>query len=323
MKNIVKITLLIAILLLSISFVSANENITDEPTDLLKTSLSETNLTNVNEEEPLSSEKEDILTVAVINDTIYTVTDECTYTATNETVYTATSDPLLTYTNVVEQSTAADRTFKMGKYKITLSKSQYSALLYAKQKDFKNYGEYYYLDYGDKYGPYEVMTYYKESIDDLCVINFGSLSFDDCEKGLRYYIEKYTGKTVKQKLGYGFKGYKYVTKKTFSTKAKAKNYKKTLRHQYQYVIKKVKIKNKVKYRVYKEVPKYKKVVTKKAKVYIQIHYGAGQYGVPEKYAMHLYSQYENPGYEVVSGGLFCSKTSGSLNGLKTAKIKYY
>ena len=310
MKNIAKITLLMTILLLSISFVSANENLTNEQTDLLETSLSENKLTDAVEEEPLSAGDEDLLTVSVINDTIYTVTNDGIYTATNESIYTATSDSLLTYTNVVEQSTTADRTFKMGKYKITLSKSQYSALLYAREKDFNEYEDYYYYDYGDKYGPYEVMEYYKSSTDDYV-------------KGLRYYVEKYTGKTVKQKIGYGFKGYKYITKKTFSTKANAQKYKKTLKYKYQYVIKKVKVKNKVKYRVYKQVPKYKKVVTKNAKVYILIHYGAGQYGQDEKYTMHLFSQFENPGYELVSGEIHCFKVSTSLKGLKTTNIRYY
>ena len=56
MKNIVKITLLMIVLLLSISFVSANENITSEQTDLLETPLSQTNLTDNVEEEPLSTE---------------------------------------------------------------------------------------------------------------------------------------------------------------------------------------------------------------------------------------------------------------------------
>ena len=170
-------------------------------------------------------------------------------------------------------------------------------------------GIYSYMDVNDKYGPYTINEYYVSSDDGY-------------EKGLMYYVQKYTGKTVKQKIGYGFKGYNYITKKTFATKSNAKNYKKTLKHSYLYVIKKVKIKNKVKYRVYKKVPAYKKVVTKNAKVYILIHYGAGQYGEPVKYTMNLFSQYENPGYELVSGDIRCHRISGSLHGLKTAKTIY-
>ena len=82
------------------------------------------------------------------------------------------------------------------------------------------------------------------------------------------------------------------------------------------------MKNKVKYRVYKQVSKFKKVVTKNAKVYIRIQYGAGQSGQPEKYTMGLYSQYENPGYELVSGDIFCYKISNNFKGLKTAKTRY-
>lgn len=58
------------VLLLSISFVSANENITSEQPYLLEKSLSQTNLTDTIEEEPLSTETEDVLTVTIINDTI-------------------------------------------------------------------------------------------------------------------------------------------------------------------------------------------------------------------------------------------------------------
>ena len=197
----------------------------------------------------------------------------------------------------------------MGKYKITLSKSQYSILLYAKQKDIEDYEEYSNMNSYNKYGPYTVLKHYNPS-------------FENYEKGLVYYLKKYTGKTVKQKIGYGFKGYKYIAKKTFTTKAKAEKYKKTLKYSYKYVIKKVKVKNKVRYRVYNQVSKFKKVVTKNAKVYIRIQYGAGQSGQPEKYTMGLYSQYENPGYELVSGDIFCYKISNNFKGLKTAKTRY-
>ena len=130
MRNILKITLIMSIFLLSIGFVSANENITDGQTVVLETSLSETNLTDAIEEEQLSDVNEDALAVNT-NDTVYTVTDD--------NVYAVTSDTVLAYSVEVEQSSIADRTFKMGKYKITLSKSQYSALLYAKQKDFDDW----------------------------------------------------------------------------------------------------------------------------------------------------------------------------------------
>ena len=79
----------------------------------------------------------------------------------------------------------------------------------------------------------------------------------------------------------------------------------------------------IKYRFYKKVHKYKKVVTKNAKVYILIHYGAGQYWQPEKYTMHLFNQYENPGYEIASGNIQGYRVSNSLKNLKTAKTRYY
>ena len=294
-KKIIKIYTLLILLVISIGIVSATENMTDDtistPTnDTLGSSIDLDNYSSTNQE-PLNATNQDSIST------------------TNREQQDASNQELLSYddnvADKVEQSTKADRTFKIGKYKITLNKEQYSNFAYIKNtEEFyidMGYNDYY--DIGEKFGD----TYYVTS------------------SGLRYNIEKYTGKTVKQKIGIGFKGYKYKTLKTFKTKNKAKKYYKKHklgdRWPYDYSIKKVKIKNKVKYRIIKGKPIYKKIKTKKAKVYISICYGEGQCGFRHKFYMYLTTNYQNPGYDVVSGWIYGSKISKSLYTLNSAKLK--
>lgn len=158
---------------------------------------------------------------------------------------------------IAAKVTIADRTFKLGKYSITISKYDYAILYNA------HYAE----------SLYDDVDYYYNSGDEF---DWYTVTYD----GLYYSVKKYTGKTIKQKLGFGYKGTKYKTIKTFSSKKKAKKYKKKLHPKYRYTIKKVKVKNKIKYRIVKEITKYKKVVTKKAKVYMIVRFGGMQSGFP-------------------------------------------
>ena len=155
--------------------------------------------------------------------------------------------------NEAKKTSVADRTFKIGKYKITLSKSQYYYLLlapllddFAKEgvypKDF-GFTDYYYVD------------------DNNCV---------SCN------IFKKTGKHITIKWGLGDP--KHVAKKikAFKTKKQAKTYVKKVNekwHKYfrYYDYKKVG----KKYVVYKHITKFKRVVNKKIPVYIGITYGYG------------------------------------------------
>lgn len=208
-----------------------------------------------------------------------------------------------------DSPTIEDRTFKTGKYQITLSEGEYLNFvnIIDKEKD-PDLADY---EIGEKYGPYTVTwdTY--------------NLYSDDGTKGLSYSVVKNTGKTVKQKIGIGFKGYKYKHVKTFAKKTKANKYKIKLNKKYKlrhYVVKKVKIKNKIKYKVCRKLPIFKKVATKNAKVYMSVSYGNCQQGVPGKYVLRLYTQFENPGYTVVSGWISCYKLSNHLLDLNSAKV---
>lgn len=289
MKKIIKISSLLILLVISIGIVSATENMTE---DTISSTADLHNYTSTNEE------------------SLNTINHDSISTTNPEQLSTTDQNPLAYDDSVadrVEQSTKADRTFKLGKYKITLNKEQYSNFAYIKNTEeyFFESGDYDYYDVGEKYGG----------------------TYGISSTGLYYSIIKYTGKTVKQKIGIDLKGYKYKTLKTFKTKNKAKKYYKKHnlgnRLLYEYKIKKVKIKNKVKYRIIKGKPIYKKIKTKKAKVYIEIWYGQGQCGYPHKFHMFLTTDYQNPGYDVVSGWISASKTSKSLYTLNSAKLKKY
>lgn len=296
--KILKICLTLTILLLCIGIVNAADN---NQTDTLE----------INED----NQEDSILEKTTVNETQATIqtTEENIITADNETnIISSTEQPTLTYEDddeyedeidhdtIASKATIADRTFKLGKYSITISKYDYAILYNAHYAEDLFYEEEYLYDSGDDFDWYTV-TY----------------------DGLYYSVKKYTGKTIKQKLGFGYKGTKYKTVKTFSSKKKAKKYKKKLHPKYRYTIKKVKVKNKTKYRIIKEITKFKKVVTKKAKVYMIIRFGGMQSGFPHKYSVELTTKYENPGYDIVKGGLFKYKTSNSLRGVKTAKVKSY
>lgn len=288
MKKIIKICSLLILLVISIGIVSATENSTD---NTVFSTTEPDNYTSTNEE-PLTT----------INQESLSNINQDELSSTNQEPLSAGYDNSVA--DRVEQSTIKDRTFKLGKYKITLNKNQYSDFVYIQNTEqfFFESGDYEYYEPGDKYGGiYQVSS-----------------------TGLFYVVEKYTGKTVKQKLGFGLKGYKYKTLKTFNTKNKAKKYYK--KHKlgnlwpYEYPIKKVNIKNKVKYRIIKGTPIYKKVQTRRAKVNIVVCYGGGQIGFPQKFHMFLTTTYQNPGYEVISGWICGSKTSKSLYYLNNAKF---
>ena len=267
---------MILLMFTTINIASANENVTTGHDDLLEQSVcDEITVSNINQEEQLS----------VTND--------------SEMCSVVNGDEVLSYSDAVEHSSTADRTFKIGKYKITLSKYQYSNFLNIVREESNN--DFWDMEGGERYGPYTVTAYW-----DI---------YDNEYRGLTYSVVKYTGKTVKQKLGYGFKGYEYKSVKVFSKKSDAVKYKNQLNKKYvysHYVVKTIKVKNKIKYRVCKEVPKFKKVVTKNAKVYVEIVYGACQGSEPGRFTMRVYTQFDNPGYEVVSGWIGTYKTSSSF-----------
>ncbi|MBE6501272.1 MAG: hypothetical protein E7Z79_02395 [Methanobrevibacter thaueri] len=302
--KILKICLILTILLLSIGIVNAAD---DNQTDTLEinednqeyvfeqTTINETQDTvQTNEENLITASNESNIISSMQKPTLTYEYDEDEYEYDDEYEYEIDHD------TIAAKATLADRTFKIGKYSVTISKYDYAIFYNAHYAEDLFYEEDYLYDSGDEFDWYTVNS-----------------------QGLYYSVKKYTGKTVKQKLGFGYKGTKYKTVKSFYTKKKAKKYIKKLHPKFRYSIKKVKVKNKTKYRIIKEITKYKKVVTKKAKVYMIIRFGGMQSGFPHKYSVELTTNYENPGYDIVKGGLFKYKSSYSLRGVKTAKVKSY
>lgn len=217
------------------------------------------------------------------------------------------SRPTKEYNAIAQASSDNDRTFKIGKYKITISKSDYAKFLYIPnaEKYFLSI-EHDYYEGGDNFGSYRVSRSYTDS--------------DDLKFGLYYEIRKPTNYFVKQKIGYGFKGYKLTKLKSFKSHAKALKYKKIAKKKYTVKIKRDK-KSK-KYVVYKQTEKYKKVVTKKARVYMVLNYGESQTGYAKKYMAYVETNYENPGYDIISGHITSSyKISSNIKTLNSAKPK--
>ena len=270
--KILKIITSIAILLLLCSVVSANENITS---DNLSMDEQDNDLAIVsNDEISKFSNDSEVLNVSENNE-FYSAVNVSESLALSDTVEVLSSGPIVpaignSYTSAEEiwdeakKTSVADRTFKIGKYKVTLSKSQYYYLLLAPLlDDFAKEGEYP-EDFGfNKY-------YY---------VN------DDDSVGCSIY--KKTDKYVTIKWGLGDP--KFVAKKVkaFKTKKQAKTYvKKVSKKRYKYFryydYKKVG----KKYIVYKHMTKFKKVVNKKLPVYIGITYS---YGSQYRNFIHDYS----------------------------------
>lgn len=259
--KILKIITSIAILLLLCGVVSANENITS---DNLSMDEQDKGLSVVsNDELSKFTNASEVLNVSE-NEEFYSSVNASESLALSDTVEVLSSNPIVPaignrYTSAediwdeAKKTSVADRTFKIGKYQITLSKSQYYYLLLAPLlDDFAKEWE-----YPEDFG----FTDYYCVNDDNCV---------SCN------ILKKTGKYVTIKWGLGAP--KFVAKKVkaFKTKKQAKTYvkkvsKKFYRYFRYYDYKKVG----KKYVVYKHMTKFKKVVNKKLPVYIGITYGYG------------------------------------------------
>lgn len=171
----------------------------------------------------------------------------------------------------------AERTFKIGKYKVVLSQAQMENWV-----DARN------LDENAKYGLYPDDT---EFVGGLTAYEY---------LGIGGTLKKYTGKTIKQKVGVGFKGYKNLVIKM---PKKIKSYKKADKWADKYIKKVKKIRGKVGYiNIYKKKgryfldwnkPMFKKFKTVKAKVYIVLNYGICRYSARNgAYNMFLTTNYQ-------------------------------
>ena len=170
-----------------------------------------------------------------------------------------------------------ERTFQIGKYKVVLSQAQMENWI-----DARN------LDKDAKYGVYPDGT---EFVGGLTVYEYA---------GIGGTLKKYTGKTIKQKVGVGFKGYKHLIIKM---PKKIKSYKKADKWADNYIKKVKKIRGKVGYTyIYKKKgryfldwykPTFKKFKTVNAKVYIVLNYGICRYSAQNgAYNMFLTTNYQ-------------------------------
>lgn len=338
MKKILRILFGVSILFLIIGAVSANENITDNP---LQTMPEEPSLganeevTFINTEVDIDDINAPIIRINTTNTTNEVIIEsfgrdegysKVTFNTNYkpQTIEIALKDLNINYLDIYwifvrgkgimpngvsynengewnigngDLKVTADKKFSIGKYSITLSDSQYNNLRNIKEieknADLKNYKS------GSDYGEYTVWREY-------------DMGTDSYQKSLTYTVTKYTGKTVKQKIGVG---HKWKNIKTYSTKKTANAAMKKLqkKNNYVYTIKKIKYKGKTKYQVCQRV--FKKIVTKNAKVYISISYG-GFDSQPHKFTMRVYTQYENAGENLVSGAIGKHKTTSNFLKLK-------
>ena len=195
----------------------------------------------------------------------------------------------------------ADKQFSIGKYSITLSDSEYSNLRNIKE-----------IEKNNNLKKCKAGDYYEDTA--YTVWRTYDMATDSYKNSLTYTVKKYTGKTVKQKIGVG---YKWKTVKTYSTKQAANKAMQKLQKKDHkiYNVKKVKKNGKIKYQVNKRV--YKKIVTKNAKVYISIDYGGFNSDL-HKFTMRVNTKYQDdPGDTLVSGSVFKYKTTSDFLKLKS------
>lgn len=268
-----KIIIAITLLFLLIGVCSATENNTNELLEHTTTNENKTIEIKINETNKTYTENNENLTQYSDNN-ILTVSDTSSWDG------------------IAKTSTIADRTFKISKYKVVISKTKFANLYTAKNVE----------DYFWWCGGYDAFN--GQKIGD----------FSTNEDGVGYTFKVATNKYVKQLIGKGYLNHK-VKLKEFHSKNKALKYKNKNKNKYVMSINK----KKGKWIVYKKY--YKKLISKKARVYLIFSYGCTQYSNPSKYTLLATTKYENPGYDIYKGWVGKYKVSSSLMGLKTAKTK--
>ena len=273
--------MLILCFVISTGLVSANDNITlnDNQTDTLNNNTYDdyTNLSNNNTEvnKSASFENKDNATLK--------------YLIKNKEKYD----------EIVKKSTKKDRTFKIGKYKLTISKSHYKKFLYVK--------------FIDKYVKSKKNITLLEDTFKIKIYNFIGV-LGTCVQYFEfpyYSVIKKTNNVITQKIG-TLKDYK--TKKIyFKDYKKAKTFKKQSPHYH-----KIKYDKKLKkYYVNADIPIYKKIINKKARVYIKLQY------LDNMYKLSTYTKYDRRHiiYEEVVRDYTIYKSSRNIQKLDKSKTK--
>ena len=207
------------------------------------------------------------------------------------------------YDNTIKKSTKKDRTFKIGKYKLTLNKKEYRKFLYAKfiEKYVKSGKNITLLEKIFKINKYDFVAFYESGVT---FFEFPT-----------YHVSKKTNKFIKQKIG---TVNDYKTKKIyFNNYKKAKLFKKQSLYKH-----KIKYDKKLKkYYVKVSIPVYEDIKTKKARVYIQLRY------LNNKFNLNTYTKYDNmfthPYLKKIIRSYTVYKSSKNISKLNKSKIKKY
>ncbi len=277
---------------ISIGFATANENISTD-----------TNLTSTDYSNTLNDVNNDLQSISQNNSNlISTNADNKDITSKNED--NKTINYLIKnkekYDNIVKKSTKKDRTFKLGKYKLTITKNDYKKFLYAK--------------FIGKYVKSKKNITLLEKIFKIKQYEF-SRSTDGCVSILlfpSYMVTKKTNKIITQKIG-TFKDYK--TKNIyFKNYKKAKKFNKQLSY-----LHKIKYdKNRKKYYIKVYIETYKNIKTKKARVNIELEY------YNNEYRLTAYTKYDRLDWHLqksVIEDYSIYKSSKNIQKLNKSKIK--
>ena len=281
---------------ISIGFASANDNMT------FKKELANNEFSNTIDKDVSSNVNSNIQSVSQNNSTLSNAKID------NKTSSSKEDNKTINYLiknkekfdEIIKKSTKKDRTFKINKYKLTISKTDYKNFLYVKfiekyVKSGKN------ITLLEKI--FNISRYSFMQSSGGCVIFFYFPI---------YSVTKKTNKIITQKIG-TFKDHK--TKKIYF-----KNYKKAKKFTKQSAyIHKIKYDKKIKkFYVKVDIPIYKNIKTKKARVYIKLEYYNGEY------QLTTYTKYDNLDWHTfkrVIKSYTLYKSSKNINKLSMSKIK--
>lgn len=281
---------------ISIGFASANDNMT------FKKELANNEFSNTIDKDVSSNVNSNIQSVSQNNSTLSNAKIDNKTSSSKED--NKTINYLIKnkekYDDIIKKSTKKDRTFKINKYKLTISKTDYKKFLYAK--------------FIDKYIKSGKNITLLEKIFNISKYDFMQ-STGGCAVFLLfpiYSVTKKTNKIITQKIG-TFKDHK--TKKIYF-----KNYKKAKKFTKQSAyIHKIKYDKKIKkFYVKVDIPIYKNIKTKKARVYIKLEYYNGEY------QLTTYTKYDNLDWHTfkrVIKSYTLYKSSKNINKLSMSKIK--
>ena len=284
---------------ISIGFASANDNTT------LKNELASNEFSNTINKDVSSNDNSNIQSVSQNKSTFSNAKID------NKTSYSKEDNKTINYLiknkekfdEIVKKSTKKDRTFKINKYKLTISKTDYKKLLCAK-----------FIDKCIKSGINNITLF--EKIFKISGDYFMEIIIPDGVTAFSppLHITKKTNKIITQKFG-KFSPIDYKTKKFyFKNYKKANKFNKQLNYE-----RKIKYDKKIKkFYVKVRLPLYKNIKNKKARVYIELSYDDNEY------MLTTYTKYDRLDWRYYKGVVkyyTLYKSSKNINKLNMSKIK--